>query len=123
MFAGIERAISPDRPEVTVLVEQTGEHYPCATSESLLRGMLRLGRKGIPVGCVNGGCGVCKVRIVEGKVTVLGPVSRAHVSAEEEACGFTLACRVAPVTAVRLRVAGKFEKPFSNGLAGSASQI
>jgi len=123
MFAGIERAISPDRPEVTVLVEQTGEHYPCATSESLLRGMLRLGRKGIPVGCVNGGCGVCKVRIVEGKVTVLGPVSRAHVSAEEEACGFTLACRVAPVTTVRLRVAGKFEKPFSNGLAGSASQV
>jgi len=123
MFAGIERAISPDRPEVTVLVEQTGEHYPCAISESLLRGMLRLGRKGIPVGCVNGGCGVCKVRIVEGDVTVLGPVSRAHVSAEEEAGGFTLACRVAPVTAVRLRVAGKFEKPFSNGLAGSASQV
>jgi len=123
MFAGIERAISPDRPEVTVLVEQTGEHYPCAISESLLRGMLRLGRKGIPVGCVNGGCGVCKVRIVEGDVTMLGPVSRAHVSAEEEAGGFTLACRVAPVTAVRLRVAGKFEKPFSNGLAGSASQV
>src|SRR6266404_7345373 len=123
MFAGIERAISPDRPEVTVLVEQTGERYPCATSESLLRGMLKLGRRGIPVGCVNGGCGVCKVRIVEGKVTVLGPVSRAHVSAEEEASGFTLACRVAPVTAVRLRVAGKFEKPFSHGLAGSASQV
>src|SRR6266851_10123221 len=123
MFAGIERAIWPGRPEVVVLVEQTGEHYHCATSESLLRGMLRLGRKGIPVGCVNGGCGVCKVRIVEGEVTVLGPVSRAHVSAEEEAGGFTLACRVAPVTTVRLRVAGKFEKPFSNGLAGSASQI
>ena len=123
MFAGIERAISPDRPEVTVLVEQTGERYPCATSESLLRGMLKLGRRGIPVGCVNGGCGVCKVRIVEGDVTVLGPVSRAHVSAEEEACGFTLACRVAPVTTVRLRVAGKFEKPFSHGFASPASQI
>ncbi len=123
MFAGIERAIWPGRPEVVVLVEQTGEHYHCATSESLLRGMLKLGRKGIPVGCVNGGCGVCKVRIVEGEVTVLGPVSRAHVSAEEEASGFTLACRVAPVTTVRLRVAGKFEQPFSNGFAGSASQI
>ena len=61
MFAGIERAIWPGRPEVIVLVEQTGEHYHCATSESLLRGMLKLGRKGIPVGCVNGGCGVCKV--------------------------------------------------------------
>jgi 3-phenylpropionate/trans-cinnamate dioxygenase ferredoxin reductase subunit len=111
------------RPKVIVLVEQTGEHYPCATSESLLRGMLKLGRKGIPAGCVNGGCGVCKVRIVEGEVTVLGPVSRAHVSVEEEAGGFTLACRVAPVTSVRLRVAGKFEKPFSNGSGGPARQI
>ena len=100
-------------PKVIVSVEQTGDHYACAIHESLLKGMLKLGRKGIPAGCVNGGCGVCKVRIVEGEVTVLGPVSRAHVSAEEEACGFTLACRVAPVTAIRLRVAGRFEKPFS----------
>jgi ferredoxin len=106
-----------------VLVEQTGEHYPCATGESLLQGMLKLGRKGIPAGCVNGGCGVRKVRIIEGEVTGLGPVSRAHVSAEEEACGFTLACRAAPVTSVRLRVAGRFEKRFSNGFAGSACQF
>ncbi|MDP3926663.1 MAG: 2Fe-2S iron-sulfur cluster binding domain-containing protein, partial [Hydrogenophaga sp.] len=50
------------RPKVAVHVAQTGEQYPCASNESLLTGMLRLGRKGIPVGCVNGGCGVCKVR-------------------------------------------------------------
>ena len=101
------------RPKVNVCVAQTGESYPCATNESLLKGMLKLGRKGIPAGCVNGGCGVCKVRIVEGSVTALGPVSRAHVSAEEELCGITLACRVAPATAVRLEVIGKLEKPFS----------
>jgi 3-phenylpropionate/trans-cinnamate dioxygenase ferredoxin reductase subunit len=108
------------RPKVTVCVAPTGETYPCATEESLLRGMLKLGRKGIPAGCVNGGCGVCKVRIVEGSVTSLGPVSRAHVSAEEERCGITLACRVAPATAVRLEPLGKFEKPFSNRSATTA---
>ena len=81
---------------------------------------LRLGRKGIPVGCVSGGCGVCKVRILEGEVKRLGPVSRAHVSVQDEAAGCTLACRVAPVTAVRLEVAGKFEKPFRRGVAVSA---
>jgi len=59
--------------KVAVCVAQTGETYACATDESLLRGMLRLGRKGIPAGCVNGGCGVCKVRIVEGRVHALGP--------------------------------------------------
>ncbi|QHE83871.1 2Fe-2S iron-sulfur cluster binding domain-containing protein [Hydrogenophaga sp. BPS33] len=101
------------RPKVDVCVAQTGETYACATNESLLRGMLRLGRKGIPVGCVNGGCGVCKVRIVTGVVSALGPVSRAHVSAAEECDGVTLACRVAPTCAVTLEIAGKLHKPFS----------
>ncbi len=109
------------RPKVTVTVESTGESYACATTESLLQGMLRLGRRGIPVGCVGGGCGVCKVRIIEGKVSKLGPVSRAHVSVEEEAQGCTLACRVAPSTAVRLAVIGKMEKPFRKGFARTTS--
>lgn len=114
------------RPKMNVCVAQTGETYPCATTESLLRGMLKLGRKGIPAGCVNGGCGVCKVRIVEGETTSLGPVSREHVSAEEERCGITLACRVAPATAVRLEAVGKFQKPFSGqraALAGSTATL
>lgn len=110
------------RPKVQVQIPETGEAYACALDESLLKGMLRLGRKGIPVGCVNGGCGVCKVRIDEGQMRLLGPVSRAHVSAEEESKGITLACRAAPVGDVRLSVIGKFKKPFSKGLASSASQ-
>ena len=109
------------RPKVSVHIAQTDETYVCATSESLLQGMLRLGRKGIPVGCVNGGCGVCKVHVLEGECRPLGPISRAHVSAQEEAMGFTLACRVAPVTAVRLEVAGKFEKPFRKGFTPSVN--
>jgi ferredoxin len=109
------------RPKFTVEIAQTGESYLCAGNESLLKGMLRLGRRGIPAGCVSGGCGVCKVRIVEGSVTSLGPVSRAHVTVEEERAGCTLACRVAPASAVRLEVAGKLQKPFSKGCAESAT--
>lgn len=113
-------SIFDTRPKVAVHVAQTGEQYPCAGNESLLNGMLRLGRKGIPVGCVNGGCGVCKVRILDGQVKPLGPISRAHVTPEEESQGITLACRVAPVSPVRLEVTGKWEKPFSRGHAVSA---
>lgn len=109
--------------KVEVCVAQTGETYACGTGESLLRGMLRLGRKGIPVGCVNGGCGVCKVRIVDGHVHALGPVSRAHVSADEEAAGLTLACRVAPACAVTLEVAGRLQRPFSRGPAPILDQL
>jgi 3-phenylpropionate/trans-cinnamate dioxygenase ferredoxin reductase subunit len=109
------------RPKVAVHVAQTDETFPCASNESLLTGMLRLGRKGIPVGCVNGGCGVCKVRILEGDIKALGPISRAHVTVAEEQQGYTLACRVAPTTPVHLEVAGKLEKPFSRGRAESAT--
>lgn len=114
-------SIFDTRPKVQVTIEQTGECYPCALGESLLRGMLKLGRKGIPVGCVNGGCGVCKVRVLEGNVERIGPVSRAHVCEAEEAAGYTLACRVAPTAAVRLEVAGKFEKPFTRGYVAQAA--
>lgn len=100
------------RPKVQVHVAHCNDVYPCALDESLLKGMLRLGRKGIPAGCVNGGCGVCKIKILDGEVKRIGPISRAHVSEQEEAAGFTLACRVAPVSAVKLEVAGRLSKPF-----------
>jgi len=111
------------RPKVSVEIAQTGESYLCATYENLLKGMLKLGRKGIPAGCVSGGCGVCKVRIVSGQVQSCGPVSRAHVSIEDEALGITLACRVTPVTAVRLGVSGRLIKPFSKELAKAADSV
>ncbi|MCE1240067.1 MAG: 2Fe-2S iron-sulfur cluster binding domain-containing protein [Azonexaceae bacterium] len=92
-----------------VLIEETGEVFRCAPSESLLAGMERLGKKGIPVGCRGGGCGVCKVEIVAG--TYLKRVmSRDYVSAEEEAEGRLLACRVRPTSDIRLRVLGKMAK-------------
>ena len=107
----------------TVHVVQTEESYACCENQSLLQGMLKLGRKCIPVGCVNGGCGVCKVRVVKGQVNKLGPVSRAHVSAQEDAQGYTLACRVAPTDEVWLEVACKLEKLFSKGFAAPKSEI
>lgn len=109
------------RPKKQVTIMQTGETYLCAIGENLLKGMTLLGRKGIPVGCVNGGCGVCKVKITEGSVETLGPVSRAHVTAEEEREGYTLACRVGPASEVVLEVAGKFVKPFTRGFDKQAT--
>lgn len=106
-----------------VTVQDTGECFPCAPDENLLRGMLRLGRRGIPVGCVNGGCGVCKVRILQGDVQRLGPISRAHVSVEEEAAGLTLACRVAPVTALIVAVEGRMSKPFRAAAAARGASV
>lgn len=93
-----------------VLVIATSEEYLCGSAETLLEGMARIGRKCIPVGCVNGGCGVCKVAIVKGKVRKCGPMSRVHVSEEEELQGVLLACRAMPMSAIELEVIGKMKK-------------
>ena len=68
----------------TVLIEETGESFRCSPNESLLVGMERLGKKGIPVGCRGGGCGVCKVEILEGTYQKR-EMSRDYVSVEDEA--------------------------------------
>ena len=92
-----------------VFIEDTAETYACADTRSLLEGMEALGRKGIPVGCRNGGCGVCKVQITAGQYTSR-VMSRDHVSADEEQHGCVLACRVKPASDLRLQVVGKMKK-------------
>lgn len=93
----------------TVTIEETGESYRCAQNESLLVGMERLGKRGIPVGCRGGGCGVCKIAVTAGSFT-RKVMSREYVSAEDEAAGRVLACRVYPTSDIRLRVLGKMAK-------------
>lgn len=111
------------RTRLQVAIRQTGESFACSDDRSVLASMASTGRRGIPVGCLGGGCGVCKVRVLRGDVQRLGPVSRAHVSCEEEARGYTLACRVAPRSELELEVAGKFCKPFFKGFAPGADPV
>ncbi len=90
-------------------ITDTDENYACRTDEHLLKGMLRLGRKGIPSGCHGGGCGVCKIHILSGDVDTL-VMSRAHVTEQEQAEGYALACRCFPRSDVQLKVVGKMQK-------------
>lgn len=96
-------------PTYTITIEDTGERYRCADHRSLLQGMEALGKKGIPVGCRNGGCGVCKVHITEGSY-LKRVMSREHVSEAEEAAGCVLSCRVRPTSDLRLSVVGQMKK-------------
>ena len=93
----------------TITVEDDGSQYRCAETRSLLEGMEVLGHKGIPVGCRNGGCGVCKVEIRSGSYT-RRVMSREHVTEEDEVAGRVLACRVKPTSDIRLRVIGKMKE-------------
>jgi ferredoxin len=68
----------------------------------------------LPVGCRRGGCGICRVRVLDGEYRAT-PMSRAHVSAAEEAAGVVLACAIYALTDLTLRletpVLGKGKAP------------
>lgn len=94
-----------------IFISNTGEEYRCSAEDNLLKGMEELSRKGIPVGCRGGGCGVCKIKIESGQIRSI-KMSRQHVTKEEEADGIVLACRVFPESDVTLSVLGKMVKKF-----------
>ena len=102
----------------TIRFADTGEEVGCRADVSLLRSLEQLGRCGIPVGCRNGGCGVCKIEVLTGACD-RKVMSRAHVSAEEERRGMALACRIFPRSDMNVRVVGKMKGAFSVNLAAA----
>jgi ferredoxin len=98
-----------------VAIHDTQETYACASTQTLLAGMEQLGRKGIPVGCRGGGCGVCKVRIAEGSVRT-ERMSRRHVSELDEADGIVLACKAYPESDLRLQAADTLARCLTRDL-------
>ena len=107
-----------EQHKLIVLLRQTGEVFLCGRGETVLSAMVRAGRKGIPVGCENGGCGVCKVQIHRGAHRIAGAMSEAHVSLREKQCGVALACRVIPETDIDVEVIGGMQKGFLHKFYG-----
>lgn len=98
-----------------VTIHNTGERFTCPTDQSLLAAMEQLRRKGIPIGCRNGGCGVCKVRVLQGSFHT-ARMSRAVLSDQEQAEVCTLACRTFPLSDMEVEVVGRMAKAvLSNG--------
>lgn len=95
-----------------VHLTDTGESFACSESETALHALARSGRRGIPVGCRGGGCGVCKVQVLDGEYGKK-PMSRSHVSERDEAMHQVLACCIVPKTDLQLRVIGRMRKAWS----------
>ena len=87
--------------------EQGSERsYQCDASQSLLVAMERRGEKLIAVGCRGGGCGACKIHVLEGDY-VTKKMSRKHISEEEEGRGVVLSCRTFPKSDMVFTVANE----------------
>lgn len=80
----------------------TGMTYQCDESESIFAALHRSGRSPIRGGCAGGGCGVCKIRVLEGAYAPFKPMSKAHVSDEDKKQNIVLACCVKPVSDITL---------------------
>ena len=90
---------------------ETNQQFECPPETDVLEGMTKLGKRGIPVGCKGGGCGVCKVEVVKGNYRK-GIMSRQHISEAEEQCNHVLACRIYPETDLEIKITGHLKKAF-----------
>lgn len=76
-----------------ITVRETGAHFNVDSDETLLDAALRAGVR-IPHDCRLGGCGTCRVRVLEGQV---GYDELPMALAPEEAeAGYALACQAKP---------------------------
>ena len=80
--------------------------FECEPDQNVLAAMGRLGRKGIPVGCRGGGCGICRVQVVGESLYRTLKMSRAQVSIDDEAAGVALACKLIPESDLTLKPLG-----------------
>lgn len=113
-------SVDPCPSSHRVTIADTGEAYACNSSETVLVGLARLGKRGIPVGCRGGGCGVCKVEVVSGQYRKR-VMSRTHVNADDEACHRVLACCIYPSSDVVVRAIGAMQKSLNRGSNAAAS--
>jgi len=84
-------------PNWKVCVQPDGREVEVLPGETLFTAVRRLDPHLILRGCRNGGCGVCKIRVVSGEVS-LGPCSASALSPSERAGGMVLACKAAPLS-------------------------
>jgi len=87
----------------TISIAGSDRQFSCQPSQTLLQAAERAGAPSIPIGCRGGGCGVCKVQIIQGNYQS-SKMSRAHISADDEAAGIVLACCIRPESDIQLRL-------------------
>lgn len=91
-----------------VSVTDSADEFFCAEDQHLLQGMqnVRLGvpmLDAIPVGCRGGGCGICRIQVLDGDYEAK-KMSRKHIPEQDQARGIVLACRIYPRSDLHIEV-------------------
>jgi ferredoxin len=94
----------------TIMLLPMGHALPCTRGETVLSAILRSDAR-VYFGCMGGGCGVCKMRLISGQLDC-GRYSVAVLSEEEKREGFFLSCQAKPLSdlAIQLTEANRYRK-------------
>lgn len=79
----------------TIIVQPSGTEIHISPDDTVLAGLQQAGYA-YTVGCRRGGCGICKVDVLEGSFTYNRPVADSVITAEERTDGTCLSCRAVP---------------------------
>lgn len=105
----------------TITVAGSGAAFPCCGDQRLLVAMEQARQSALPVGCRRGGCGVCRIRVLDG-VYDTTPMSAAHVTEEDKAQGYALSCCVFPRSDLVVEAAPRPRPDFpARALAGPSA--
>ncbi len=96
--------------EYQITLIDSGLSFPCKDGQNVLAAMEKLGRCGIPIGCRGGGCGICRVQVMDGARYRTHKMSRAQVSAQDLASGICLACKLIPEGDLVVRALGALRR-------------
>ncbi len=87
-----------------VRIEPSGFTAHLAPGEPVLAGLARCGFTVRKVGCRRGGCGFCKIELVDGEVVYDHPVAESALSDGDREDGSCLTCRAVPVGDITLHL-------------------
>lgn len=92
---------APAADTYRIAVDGDATGFPCRADQNVLEAMRASGRRVLAVGCRNGGCGVCRIHVVEG-LCETRRMSAACVTAAQAEVGVALACRLYPRSDMRI---------------------
>lgn len=106
MKTTVPQTESGERVTFEVTLADSGISFPCRRDQNVLAAMEQLGRRGIPAGCRGGGCGICRVQVVQGELYRTLKMSRAQITPADRDAGIALACKLIPEGPLTIRALG-----------------
>ena len=97
----------------SISIIPSGEKFDCEASQNVLTAMNKSRSKSIASGCRGGGCGICKVEVIDGGYHTLR-MSRNQISESDEARNICLACRLIPESDLVIKPLGSPKSRKSN---------